>query len=468
MVEILLGVQVFLCALPWLFVVRKRLHPLSAPIVCGLLFAHPYVAQPIARLLGGLRLITPEMLEFGLLVSSLALAAFYLGWLWGRGVQKPSGNGSWALDSQRLMIAAAALTVLAVIGWIVFAGGSGGVGQLYSEKHGQAANWLGVSGYIYNLPAFLAPAVCLLLLAAGLPGPRPRQSRAYRGAIALSGAWLVHVILMGSRGGFFLLAAPWLVFLIGRRGMRTRTVLQSVIGLGVVAFGFQFIVVFRDFTHLGSTDWKNELFSEERWQQVVTYNTFLPDPSLRGNTEIDYHCAETYLFWQNGEYSWGAALINPIINFLPRHLFPDKASMMLRPVSRREVLFRGVGWEPNPGSCPTGPGEMFTEFGFFSLMFWFLIGAVMARVDATLGSLSDPRQIGYYAGALCGLLHLVLQSYGAGFMAYLFFTGPLWVGFRYARSRRIIRLAVRAVPNGAAPARKGWAAVPLSAGRAKM
>lgn len=438
MVETLVAIQAFLCLLPWFFVLRKRLHPLSAPVFVGLLFSHPYVLQPIRCLLGGVRLITWEMLEFGLIVSILCLVSLYLGWLWSKRRMKGSRARTYPLDCRRLMAGAVGFAGIAIIGWFAFAGASGGVQQIYSGAHGQGADWLGVTGYVYNLQHFLPPAVCMLLIVAYFARGKPIGTRAWRLAIVLSLTWLVHAVLWGSRGRFFQIAASWLVFLFAQRRPTRADLVKALVILSVVALVFQFLVIFRDYIHLGEGSWASALQSRENWRQVLTYNTFVPQPEYKSNTEIDYHSAVTYLFWKRGEYNWGASLVNPIINFLPRYLFPDKQSYKIRAVLDNDVLFGGVGWIPATGSCPTGPGRIFTEFGFCSLLFWFFIGAFVGRLDITSTPRPDPRLLAYHAAAFCGMLHLVLQSYGAGFLAFIFFAGPLWVTFRWARRSAVM------------------------------
>ncbi|MDP2895532.1 MAG: hypothetical protein Q8Q12_03105 [bacterium] len=431
MVELLIAIQATLCAAPLVAVFFGRLSPISAPVLVAVLFSHVYVAQPILLLVYGHPLLTEEMMALGLAVSIIALVSFYAGWLWS--VRHPPRPQKRGIDLRKGMVCAVAVWCVGALGWGVFILRSGGFSHYYSAPHGAAGDWLGTSAYVYALVWFMPAAVSVLLglVFYSLPGAPMRRRLLWLAAV-LSSWYFADSLLSGSRGDFFAITSPWLIFMLMSMRKHRQRVLAGGLFLLLGGAMFQILPSFRDALHLGGD--KAAFRDPERWEAAFSR---VGSVTRRGQSaEFDNHCANCYISWRFQEYGYGQSFINPIINFLPRHLVPNKAEYMVRAFSAGDVIEAELGWTAAYGSCPTGPGRIFTDIGFFSILFWVAVGLSAGRFDWTVHAKKDAGSLPRHATMMIVLMYLVLQSYSAGFMKLVYVGVPVGLCLKFSRRSR--------------------------------
>jgi hypothetical protein len=165
-----------------------------------------------------------------------------------------------------------------------------------------------------------------------------------------------------------------------------------------------------------------------------------------GNEFVDFSALVTACF-DRGKYDYGQQVLNTVVNFVPRKLWPQKPyNLFLHNPS--DVIYDHWGWYPAYGYVVTGAGSVFFEWSFMGLFFWFLLGRWSCCLfqRARQGS---ARSIAMYVGLICVLLVFVAQDLWAGLKNAIFMFGPLWVSYGLCGVRRArVTTPVRPLDEG--------------------
>jgi hypothetical protein len=247
--------------------------------------------------------------------------------------------------------------------------------------------------------------------------------------VALSAVVLVEAVLTSSRQSSFFILAIW-VFL--PPFMRSRPPSRAALLGGLLLAGLipLLLLVYRSHLHLGAEVSEfTEVEGSETAESVLRPNT--------GN-EFILHSALVTECFDRGEYDYGQELINVVVNFAPRFLWPEKPYDFFR-VRPDDLIYNHGGWAPAYGSIFTGAASVFFEWGFMGLFFWFLLGRWSAGLFEKAGH-ANPVGIGIYVGLICVLYVFIAQDLWAGLKNAIFMFGPLCLAYplsRYAlRSQR--------------------------------
>jgi len=136
--------------------------------------------------------------------------------------------------------------------------------------------------------------------------------------------------------------------------------------------------------------------------------------------------------WEQNSYTYGLSFYDCLINPIPRALWPDKP-LNISLQSQIDIINNNFPWSFNPGSAPTGLADIFLNFGFFCIPFWFFFGLIHRRI---YDSASKPDRFytqGVYVSLLWGSTYLLNQGvlfWGVNLMNVLFF---MTIFYMYAR-----------------------------------
>lgn len=373
--------------------------------------------------------INPTGYRILITLALFSLVAFAVGFGLGKQRKYPA-NHHRPVDPRLALRFAVILLVVAFLLWTTFIEISGGYLHFYSAIHGHAGRWAQTSAYIYTWKLFLYPAVFIIYLAY-----LDRMAKPWHKALLLlSLAYLVaDAYLMGSRGAWVrlmvVLAVPRL-YLHTRRHLSRRAIYALVPAIAALILVTPFI---RNYTAIGKHHRANlfDLATNVLSSRDVLVGGVIGNELVVGTGLVTG--AE-----QTGTVEYGLDWLGPLINFIPRQLYPEK-SHLLSYVDYRALIAKGMGAVPAGGAAFTGVPGTFLEFNWLAPLAWLAFGWWGGLRYRAARSHPDWVNGGYLAAYLIGLVYLVTQGFGAAFYGWFYFAAAIWGMAKWAGRRRVVR-----------------------------
>jgi hypothetical protein len=318
------------------------------------------------------------------------------------------------------------VTVIAAIGLaaqVIVASYSGGLANFYSQAHGAAGKFDELSNYLTALPNFLWTTI-LISYVIWLKGGR--GSRYLLLVFCVVGVALFgHTFLFGNRNGiirFCIILGAAYTFL------HRPSLVKSVPLVATLAFGVACVSVIADirgYTHLGSKVSLIEALAQYADQMRYT----------GGKTQLNYESAGHEFFfnvavvqaaWRTGIYDYGAQYIYPIINFVPRGLWPEKPTEINFVVDYFALTSSVTGWDPGAGSAASCIGLSFLAFSWLGCIPWAIFAYSCGRVFRSAIDRPSLMNLGFLISALLACVYWGTQSFSSVFSAWFFTMAPLF------------------------------------------
>ena len=315
------------------------------------------------------------------------------------------------------------VTLLAVIGLgaqYLVALYSGGLISFYSSAHGSAGQWDKISAYLYSLPNFLWPA--LLISYVTLKKGRGGRFLMFL-SILIASFLAVHTFLFGNRNGVI----KFVLLFVSAYAFLERPNIKKVIPILVfAALGVALVEILpqiRQHLHLGS--------DMTFWEAVQEYLTKgRTELRVYRNQHIGHELFVTVAIVQSsiitGVHDYGMKYIFPLINFVPRALWPDKPTVIDFGVDIWNLIYEGTGWYPSLGAAYGAVGHSFLAFSWFGVIAWMMIGHQAGKLFAKAAQNPNIFNLGYFFAILVACVYWSVQAFMAFFFQWLFMALPIW------------------------------------------
>jgi hypothetical protein len=367
--------------------------------------------------------LSPEGYSKILVLAVLSEFAFALG------VARSKARRFRAVDFDpgALYCLAVVLTGAGAFGWGYFVSLSGGFFEYYGAEHGTAGAWSQTSAYLYGSIYLMFSGILILswLQSKRRLGAAGRVILGSSAAFLLFDAWAA-----GSRGHILRLGLLGCVYLLFLRqgGFRSRVIVVTLLALLPMAF------VAVPFLRTASYPGAEQSFAEsiQRMGEAISGLA----ESGPGH-EVVYASGLVQAAWEQGEFDFGYLWLHPIINLVPRRLWPEKPYAAEFSVDNRLLLWRSFGWVPTEGAAPTGLADAFVRFSWASPVMWAIFGWLGGRLFQLARYRGDVASASYFFCYLVGLSYLLTQELNAATYSSLLIAVPLAVGLPLAgRIRR--------------------------------
>ncbi len=320
-----------------------------------------------------------------------------------------------------LAMYSSALILIGLVGKLVFIMiSTGSLVAYYSAPHRTAGAWLETSGYLTGLPNFVWPGA-VLMMASLLYSGWPMFLGCAVVFVSLA-SYAFEALLFGNRGDTIslFLTLVMLPMLIKDWFLKCR--MRLFLSGGIVLVTILAFPYFRDALYLGSeqsvADAAEALMSRE---SVVpdSYNGMSGDELLLGAALVDV--ASRY-----GIYDLGKGWIQPLMNFVPRGIWPDKPYYADWSFSVYNVLPPYYpGWIIPPGTFPTGLADAFVRFSWFSIGAWFIFGLWGGRVWRRAVATGGVLEVALLWSYLMLAVYFVTQDFKEAWDWWLYNTVPV-------------------------------------------
>jgi hypothetical protein len=426
---------------------RDVLHPM---IFLGPLFVYGTVLDPLLvrasldRFFG-----SPEDVVFVLALNFGAVVALAAGALHGEGsAASRRGRQGGGLLSQPegvlLLRIAFGLGVWGLLSYAIGIENAGGFATAYSRAKGGG---VASSGYVTE-------GINLGLVAVAMAACARHRRGWTLPSLAAVGVGVLPNLLQGTFGGrrgplFISLTALILAWVITR--VRRPRLWAFWPGLAIAALAVIFVASQRQFLYLGSGE-------SVRWDEFA--GTVAPESTDEGNNFI-YGAGFVTAVRRSGEYTWGRELaVNLLVRPIPRQLWPTKyedagATWVTSEYPGLGHLTRGdwlaaVGWLPLQGSSAISISDVFGEFGWGTIVVFYLIGRGFAELYRRRCLWGGMWQL-LHLEALMLSIYLATQSFSAFYHRFLILAVPTVLVWRFVVEPRRARTVARRVRY--APAR---------------
>jgi hypothetical protein len=385
------------------------------PLIAVATFTFVYVAEP-AYLMWTDQLryfLTDDMTTKALLLPAAALVCF----MWGWHVAARRRNRIAARIKPITVSSAARLyeygLFTACIGsvlYLVIVKRSGGFLHAYGEMHGHGFDWAHNTAYLYMSPFWVQSGLAMMVISSN----RIKMTAWHGAAIAFFAlTYTINGVLLGSRHDVFAIGAIlWASWSLARH---TRpTVARAVVPLAIASLGALLALGYRETLHLGDNK-----PSAPSLVDALTMGLANDDVSLRYQTsgvEFVAHSAILDTVDKTRKYHLGINwLYYYTIHLIPRIWWPNKPYRFDTPGITKDDVLQVTGIELANGYASAIVADLYSQFGYFSLLFFVGLGwcARWLLLRAELGS---------SALAMCGyatLFSLSLNLFGQGFDAIL-------------------------------------------------
>jgi len=359
---------------------RARRDTLVLPFICAAVFGYLYVFLPVMGLSDGslLHLVDLTDITWAVLVPALMLASLSIGWWF---ALSPIARSHQSLNRREFLKSATGEDGIGYVGlfvgiaglllWGYFLHISGGFSTFYGSAKGTAGEYEQTTAWVYSGPYFVLSGISCLIFSTGKHGKVSFVFSFWLVLFILS--MLVHGILGGRRSIIFVLGVVIVASWMLSRGVKL-AVWKSLCGIMVLSLLMLAVLIYRPALHLNTS---LEEFAVRNMDDV-SRNTYA---SSRGN-EFAVHTAVLATADQLGKYGFGLKyLLRLIIHPIPSKVWPGKGALLrLHGSLGSEDMLRVVGWRPATGASPTAVADLYREWGIFSLVFWFLLGVIGARL----------------------------------------------------------------------------------------
>ncbi|MDI9432163.1 MAG: O-antigen polymerase [Planctomycetota bacterium] len=396
---------------------RRRLDCLSVPVLAAGVFGFLYLWMPIWALVQGqlFNFMGESDAAWAVGFSCLALAALWFGWFVALCARRdhPASVArmvrvatQW--DSKRLYNGGLVLVGLGFCLWLVFLGMSGGLSHYYSGVHGSHGVWTSTTAWIYNGLGYVYPGLCFMIVALVRGARRPKHGVV--GVVIVAVLMFCHSVLTGGRGPFFTTAVTvgGAILLAARKRPKFHTVLTAGVVLGLCIGA---LVTFRSALHLGTNA---EEFESIGYVGVLGYLDDVTNLSYDSvGHEFIYHTGTISTVDRLGRCGWGKRyVLYLLIHPIPRVLWPGKPYVFETGTVTSEDIASIMGWQVATGAAVGLVADWYREWGVFSLLAWFLLGAVFARLyDAAVQPNGSPFVVLLYVLVLSQSLYLFAQGF---------------------------------------------------------
>ena len=154
--------------------------------------------------------------------------------------------------------------------------------------------------------------------------------------------------------------------------------------------------------------------------------------TTRVSSEFILGAATISKAWEKNAYTYGLSFYDFLINPIPRALWPGKP-LNIGLQTQKDIINNNFPWSFNAGSAPTGFADVFLNFGFFCIPFWFFFGLIHRWVYDVASKPGNFYAQEVYVCLLCGSTYLLNQNvlfWGTNIMASLVF---VTLFYSYAR-----------------------------------
>jgi len=246
----------------------------------------------------------------------------------------------------------------------------------------------------------------IVALLRGVRGPR----YGVVGVVVVAGLMFCHSLLTGGRGPFFTttVTVGSSILLASRKRPKFHTVLAAgvVLGLCIAA-----LVTFRSALHLGTNA---EEFKSIGYVGVLGYLDDVTNLSYDSvGHEFIYHTGTIRTVDRLGSCGWGKRyLLYLIVHPIPRILWPAKPYVFETGSVTSDDIASIMGWQVATGAAVGLVADWYREWGAFSLLAWFLLGAVFARLyETAVQPNATPLAILVYVLVISQSLYLFAQGF---------------------------------------------------------
>jgi hypothetical protein len=159
----------------------------------------------------------------------------------------------------------------------------------------------------------------------------------------------------------------------------------------------------------------------------------------RVSSEFIIGAATISAAWETNSYTHGLSFYDSLINPIPRAIWKEKPKN-IGLQSQIAIINNNYPWRFNDGSAPTGIADVFLNFGFFCIPFWFFFGLIHRWVYDIASVPGNFYAQGIYATLLWGSTFLLNQGvllWGTTIMSSTFFMTLFYSYARLVKSRSL-------------------------------
>jgi uncharacterized membrane protein len=318
--------------------------------------------------------------------------------------------GSWA---QLAMV----LLVIGIFGQVLFIQSSGGFMNVYGSAHGSGGNYS--SAYIYRLyhSIFTSAVILMAFLVSG-----QKMSRVMRIILCIALVVLFfELFTQGKRSGTIRFVLVFLVPLI-LLGVLTKKRKIQLIAFVSVALVFlialpyiRFALALTTLEQLGSA-------LREFTQQA---NTYTDNVTLwHEGKHVAFATIVITGSLEATDNNYGSRWLFPFINLVPRAFWPDKPFRYDFAEDFYDVSGNVSSIIVPKGSYPGGIPESFSEWWFFVLVVWFLMGLILGFLRGHAQAKKTIFSITLTYAAAVSFVHFILQDTIQAIFSLMFLIGP--------------------------------------------
>ena len=397
---ILWGVTLGLCGWKILEGFRRPERMLEWPFIACTIWAYfyGYMAYEVKTLFSDY--LPPGSFTLGALMPLLCLVGILWGWKLGMA-------GAASLQTQRrdysllqVWWVGVGLLLVGVIGSNVFSG--------FTDI---AVNFENASGYSY-LSFFVGyPGLTLAVWAASKMSSGHRRLCWAMTVVGIV-AFMYPFLFGGRRGPLFPTAMVLLMLpaLANRRAPNPLVFFTGLILAGLLMLLCLQIRTTRSYTR--------------SWSEVISSLDITNAVQDRGReaTDNEYlnNCALIAAARQSGKYQYGSGHAGLLLHWIPRAWWPNKPALGEGLYSHQEMFdevesiagIRLIGG----GAAAGGVADSYTQYGYFTPLFWFGLSWCIAKTFGSAKWGNDPRWLWAYAGIVCVSHWLISQGAAAAFV----------------------------------------------------
>jgi hypothetical protein len=387
------------------------------------------------------RYLTESIFTFATFVCLVSFLSVIAGWCYPN-IRPPRRPSLSLVDSQnhprfyfpydRLFIIGTVCHLISFFAELLIASGRGGLIALYSRPHNfYTGDDNPLLFYLFFLTFVgTVPYLQCLFSHKNLP---PDQRIIIIIVCALQ---VLRTIIVGQRGWVFNLVFIYLTvpfFCLG-----TLPKLRQVASFLIPAALFVIIIpAVRGNIYLGSNNLDRlpaqvmQALSDAQEGNAGSGIADAVDPS-RVSSEFIIGAATISAAWETNSYTYGLSFYDSLINPIPRAIWKEKPKN-IGLQSQVAIINSNYPWKFNEGSAPTGIADVFLNFGFFCVPFWFFFGLIHRWIYDVASIPGNFYAQGIYAVLLWGSTFLLNQGvllWGTTIMSSTFF---MTLFYSYAR-----------------------------------